>query len=374
MVRGRRIGLAGPLQAGASGKSGHGIAGPLRASLCLACLLLPLMSLAGLPTGRLSGAASAMSMPGPPLPETPRDAQASEQKAEEEAVPRRAVPFMPARIADLWRPGWRRSHGDGGTRGEVEIFFEGPAPPPVARAGLWPQGRADRRGDFWFRPEPVRNMLFLGFDATRGARYASLGYKRALSGDLDRPGFRLLAAFGGKIRDHDPLAGATVSRLQAIRLLAGREWRWDETNIGLYLGPSLILHAPGAVQATRRAGRAGGAGLVDLWQNWSLGPTRFTALTLFADQAERSGYLRVRQGFGQESQPLRFGPEFSLSAGKTMVRHSIRTQDGWRKTRLGGFLGDIPLGPASLSLAAGREWRPHDRGGAYAEIGAALRY
>jgi hypothetical protein len=259
-------------------------------------------------------------------------------------------------------------------------FFGGLPPLPARRFQL-PLARAmrDGRGDFWFTPAPVKTVAFAGFETTGRTHYASAGFKRALNGHLDRPGYRVLVMLGAKLHEVDPALGTSRHRLQAARLLAGHEWHWSGLAVSIMAGGSFIPHPPEAQAQTRRAGTAGVVAMIELWQHWSgtagasVAP-RYTALTALVDQAEGSGFIRLRQGFALTGKSWSFGPEAAFSAGETRARRGVIVQDGWRHARLGAMISDIPLGDTRLTLGGGIEWREHHEAGGYLQASAYRKF
>lgn len=261
----------------------------------------------------------------------------------------------------------------------IAAFFDGKAPPP-ARAFRLPgagQSPSGRRYDFWFQQPPDRNVVFSTFDATERNLYFSAGFKRAIRGHLDEPGYRFMATFGMKIRDYDPALGIAQSRLHASRMVVGYEWKIASLSLTAMAGASFVLNTTSAAQSTHRLGRVGPVGMVEVWQDWGkrgVFGSRFTALFAMADQADRSFYLRLRHGFALADTSLRIGPEAAISTGESQFRHTIRLQDGWRKVRLGVHLSEIPLWQARIGVSSGMEWRENNNPGGYVHLGAYLRY
>ena len=241
-----------------------------------------------------------------------------------------------------------------------------------------PKALAGRNHDFWFQPNPTRNVAFIGLDITERDRYVSAGFKRAIRGHLEEPGFRFMATFGAKIRDYDPSLGIRENRLHALRILAGHEWHLGSLTVGILAGGSFTLNSTDATLKTGRAGRFGAVGMLDLWQDWgkpdgSFG-SRYTALFVMADQASRSSHIRLRHGFQLVEAPWRLGPEASYSTGESQSRRGVPLQGGWRKARLGAHLSEIPFRAARLAASVGAEWRHDHKPGAYLQLSAYMRY
>lgn len=271
-------------------------------------------------------------------------------------------------------------------------FFEG-APPPVRQGflagGTLNNGRFNnstgatkilfgRNHDFWFQPNPTRNVAFIGFDATERDRYFSAGFKRAIQGHLGAPGFRFMATFGAKIRDFDPATGTRENRLNALRVLGGHEWHLASLTVGIMAGGSFTLNSSDAAQKTRRMGRFGPVGMLDLWQDWGKPDgrwgSRYTALFAMADQTSRSTHIRLRHGFQFAEHPWRIGPEVAYSTGERQSRRGVPLQGGWRKARLGIHLSEIPFRAIRLAVSGGVEWRHDHKPGAYMHLATYVRY
>ncbi len=234
-----------------------------------------------------------------------------------------------------------------------------------------------RSRDFWFEEPPAKQVVFAALDATERELYFGNGVKRALRGHLDEPGFRIMATFGAKIREFDPVLGTHQSRLHSGRLVAGHEWKFATLNVTVLAGGSFVLHSADIAQQSRRLGRLGPVVMLELWQDWGAGAapgSRFTSLFAMADQASRSSYLRLRHGFGLGGNPVRFGPEASIATGESLFRRGVRLQSGWRKARLGAHLGEVPLWRAVLGVSAGVEARAARKPGGYLGLSAYLRY
>lgn len=262
---------------------------------------------------------------------------------------------------------------------EITAFFDGqpsvsPRPFRILATG---QRLSGKPYDFWFQQPPDKTVAFTSFDAASRSLYASAGFKRAIRGHLDEPGFRFMATFGLKMREYDPALGIARSRLHAARMLVGYEWKIASLSVTAMAGTSFVLNTTEAIQTTHRLGRIGPVGMVELWQDWGkhgvLG-SRFTSLFASADQASRSFYLRLRHGFALGNTSMRIGPEISASTGESQFRRGTRLQDGWRKARLGAQLSEIPLWQARLGVSAGVEWRENGHPGGYVQLGGYIRY
>lgn len=252
-------------------------------------------------------------------------------------------------------------------------FFEGLPPAPERRFVL-PVGGSlmGGRGDFWFMPVPVKTVAIVGLETNGRDHYAAAGFKRAVTGHLDIPGYRVMVTLGAKLREVDPALGTAQHRLHAGRFLGGYEWHLGSLAASIMAGGSFVLSPPSAQAQTHRAGQSGAAAMIDLWQDWGRTKgafgARYTVLTAMIDQASRSSFLRLRQGFEIAGRTWRIGPEAAYTTGETMVRRGARLQDGWRRARLGAMVSDIPLWEARLTVNGGMEWR-HDRSpGAYLQI------
>lgn len=234
------------------------------------------------------------------------------------------------------------------------------------------------RGDFWFQAPPARNVAFAGFEASERDRYFSAGMKRAIKGHLDQPGWRFLASFGAKIRDYDPALGLNANRLHAARMSLGYEWHLAALSVSVMAGGSFVLNTTDAIQGTRRLGRVGPVGMVEIWQDWGKADgmvgSRFTALFAMVDQASRSSYIRLRHGFQLAGHAWRLGPEASYSTGESQRRRGVRLQESWRKARLGLHVSEIPFWQARLALSGGAEWRHDRKTGGYLQLSAYMRY
>ena len=256
---------------------------------------------------------------------------------------------------------------------QYTAFFEGLPPTPERRFVLPVGGRLmSGRGDFWFLPVPVKTVAFAGLETNGPDHYAATGFKRAVTGHLDIPGYRIMVTLGAKLREIDPTLGTAQHRLHAARLLGGHEWHFGSLAANVLIGGSFVMHPSAAQLQTHRLGQLGATAMIDLWQDWgrikgTFG-ARYTALTAMVDQASRSSFIRLRQGFEIAGWAWRIGPEIAFTTGETMVRRATRVQDGWRRARLGAMVSDIPLWEARLTLSGGVEWR-HDRNaGAYLQI------
>lgn len=268
-----------------------------------------------------------------------------------------------------WEPGGQASQ----QQREMTAFFEGtlPAQPAVPLFG-----RGRRNHDIWFAPLPLRNVFFAGYDVSGADHFASIGLKRALGSTLDEPGFRLLGSLGVKIAARDSTTGDRATRLHALRIGLGREFRFGDISITPYAGAGFVANPDGAVLAGAPRGRFGPVAMLDLWHNWPAAPlnSRYSSAFVMLDQPGRSVYIRVRHGFGTETHPWRIGPEASFSTGATLRSKGTRLQDGWNRKRLGLHVSEIPLGEGRLSLSGGYEWREHGKSALYAQAGVYFRY
>lgn len=295
-------------------------------------------------------------------------------RAQEAGPPPAIPPLRPVASGILFAP----TAAPGADR-QFSAFFEGHD--PTAGQPLLTGRRSGplfgRREDFWFQPLPVRNVAFAGFETTGRDHYFSAGFKRAIAGHLDQPGFRFLATFGAKIRDYDPLLATRETRLHASRMAIGHEWHVASLSVSLMAGGSFILNAADAATRSGRLGRLGPTALLDLWQDWGsdspLG-SRFTSLSAMLDQASRSSFIRLRHGFQILDAPWRIGPEAAYTTGESQSRRSVVLQNAWRKARLGMHASEIPLWQAKLSLSGGAEWRHDRKPGVYMQVGAYLKY
>lgn len=267
-------------------------------------------------------------------------------------------------------------------RAEMRAFFDGAAAAPAAGRRLVLFGRRKPAHDFWFRPSPMRNVAFASLDTSGGEPFVGLGYKRALGRSLDEPGYRFMATLGVKIRDQAPAAADfRTSRLHSVRAVFGREWHLGETRFGattlaVHGGASIVFFHSDVVFRTRKGGRLGPVVMGEVWHTWRDAPFGLSYSSLFAmvEATSNSGYFRMRHGFRLDALPISFGPEAALSSGGSQRYRAILTQGAWRKARLGLHASDIAIRDFRLSLSGGLEWR-HDRStGAYAEVGAFIRY
>lgn len=245
-------------------------------------------------------------------------------------------------------------------------FFEGLPPTPERRFVLPFAGSPmGGRGDFWFMPVPVKTVAFAGLETNGRDHYSAAGFKRAVTGHLDIPGYRIMVTLGAKLREVDPTLGTAQHRLHAARLLGGHEWHVGSLAVSILAGGSFVLSPPSTQVQTHRAGQFGATAMVDLWQDWgrtkSAFGARYTALTAMVDQASRSSFIRLRQGFEISGWSWRIGPEIAYSTGETILRRGARVQNGWRRARLGAMVSDIPFWEARLTVSGGMEWQ-HDRG------------
>lgn len=262
---------------------------------------------------------------------------------------------------------------------QVSAFFDG-HDPAAGQPLLGGRGGGFFRGparDFWFRPLPARSVAFAGFETTGRDPYLAGGFKRAVTGDLDQPGFRFLAMFGAKIRDYDPATGTRASRFHASRMGVGYEWHLASLSVSLLAGGSFVLNSTDAMERSGRIGRFGPFVMLDLWQDWGRdGPlaSRFTALSAMLDQASRSSFVRLRHGFQVGDAEWRIGPEAAYTTGESQSRRAVLLQGAWRKARLGLHISEIPLWHARLALSGGAEWRHDRKTGAYMQIGAYVKY
>lgn len=291
----------------------------------------------------------------------------------EEAEPLAAIPpLRPLASSVLYAP-------PAATDRQFSAFFEGHD--PTAGQPLLTGRRGGplfgRREDFWFQPLPARNVAFAGFETTERDHYFSAGFKRAIAGHLDQPGFRFLATFGAKIRDYDPLLGTRETRLHASRMVVGHEWHVASLSVSLMAGGSFILNSTDAATRSGRLGRLGPTAMLDVWQDWGNdGPlaSRFTSLSAMLDQASRSSFIRLRHGFQLFDVSWRIGPEAAYTTGESQSRRGVLLQSAWRKARLGLHLSEVPLWQARLSLSGGAEWRHDRKMGGYMQVGAYLKY
>jgi hypothetical protein len=305
----------------------------------------------------------------------------SEQNAASDPSPafRPLAAWQPSRLP-LLAPGKSWFSGSTDAAPDLTAFFDGQdagaaasVPAIVALAGA---PRPVRHHDFWFKPDPQNNVVFATYDISGKENFASLGYKRAIGGSLDTPGYRFMTSLGVKIRDVDPVLGTRTTRLHAVRAVFGHEWRFSTLSMTVLAGGSFQPASAGTALTAGRAGRFGPVAMVDLWQDWGAGPlgSRFTSVFAMVNQAGRSSYVRIRHGLGLGDQPWRFGPEVAYSTGEHRTQRGTRVQDGWHRARLGLHVSEIPLRSLRFGISCGAERREHRKSAFYAQMGAYMRY
>jgi hypothetical protein len=240
-------------------------------------------------------------------------------------------------------------------------------------------------------------VFFASFDQAERAAGFSYGVKRGLGGHLDQSGFRFLSLMSLKLADRDPITGASVHRISASKTMIGYEAQRGALSSAVYLGWSVALHPRAVIngQSFVPVDHAP-VGLIDFWYAWSgyswsgyswpeaatgfAAASRFSSLTLMADAANQSIYLKARHGFALPGSPLTLGPEASISAGEKITRtdpltqSNITVQAPWRSLRLGVHLGNIALWRVTLGLSAGAEHRLNNKIGAYGGFSAWVKY
>lgn len=299
-------------------------------------------------------------------------------RASEIAAPPHASPFpaLPSNVVstpdDTDGSGPARGHLAGDPEG-MRAFFEGGTGPPARRFAF---GRRRAAYDFWFRPEPMRNVAFAAVDTSGGEPFIGLGYKRALGPSLDLPGYRFTAALGVKLRDPAPVGDLRIGRLHSVRVVFGREWHIGRTSLAIHAGASIVFFHPEIVFRTNRGGRLGALVMAEAWHDWQAAPFGLRSSSLFAmvEATSASAYIRMRHAFALPSLPFRLGPEAALGSGGSQRYRATLTQGSWRKGRLGLHASDIALRDLRFSLSGGMEWRSDRSPGAYAELGVYIRY
>jgi hypothetical protein len=223
-----------------------------------------------------------------------------------------------------------------------------------------------------------RAVYFTALDLQRDKATAVTGFKVALGRHLDKPGFRMLAMAKYALNERDPVLLARRNRALGGRVLVGHEWHTGSGAVSLYAGYALIANDSATWIATGSQFRQGGAALAELWQNWSRTgpmPAGHSLVTVLADQAQKSLYLRVRQGIDLPWKGVSLGPEVSLSLGMKDKKRGVLVQSAWKTLRIGGYLAGVPIGSRfRLGLGGGYEFTDQGRSGPYVKIATLVTY
>lgn len=222
-----------------------------------------------------------------------------------------------------------------------------------------------------------RSVFFTCFDASERERFVASGFKMAIGSHLNSSGWRITATSTVKLRDFDAITGNRENRIHGSRVLIGYEWQFGSTAITAMAGGSFVRHSAGQAALTRRTGRFGPALALDVWHSWAAEnatKSRYSALALSLDQAERSFYLRLRHGFSLPQLHFPVGPEASLSSGLRHRQNGLVMQDFWRTYRLGLHVAEIPVWRFRFTLSGGAEWRWHGRAGKYVHLAGYIPY
>lgn len=193
------------------------------------------------------------------------------------------------------------------------------------------------------RADEVRTVFFAGFDSGY-SRYGHAGFKHALGGSLDRPGFvaMAIAGAGGARRDEGRHAQASV--------LAGYQWSLPGWHVALLAGPE--LERDGRLQAGLRLHG-------EVWAR----PIENGLLTItaIAGSAQPQAWIQVAAGY-RVWDDVHLGPEASY-----------KHEEDWRERRLGLHVTGLNLHGVRLRLSGGRTFVASGRDGFYGGLSAYVR-
>jgi hypothetical protein len=203
----------------------------------------------------------------------------------------------------------------------------------------------------------VRTVLF-GSAEVAHSPFGSFGFKRSLSGNLDRPGFLLMGGIGyGRDRERDRDDRFDRHKADA-HLLIGHQWTVPGGVVALFGGVELDHeHETMASGAERRtASEIGGRLQFELW----LHPTERTLVTTTLIAGSARNHLWGRQSFGWRIADA--GPFAGIFIGPEVSGYATET---YQDARFGLHATGIPLGPLRLRLSGGLTVEEGARPGAY---------
>ncbi len=199
-------------------------------------------------------------------------------------------------------------------------------------------------------------LALAGADGSKSASYGYLGAITRLGGGMDQSGW-LLKAWADTMRYEYVSQGATVKAdANGGQVALGYQWLRGGGYTTLYFGATTRDTSRSVNVLPARAGRQSGA-VIELNFSQKLeGHTRLDAIMQYASKS-RDHWSRARWA-RQSAQGFAWGPE--------VVVQGNPDYSAWR---LGGFVGDVPLGAnARIESNFGYAKNHALRGGAYGGI------
>lgn len=215
---------------------------------------------------------------------------------------------------------------------------------PLAREG---QERGEQTGEqerSRERQKDLRTVFFGSLDAGN-SRFASLGVKRTLNGNLDESGpvGMLSAGLGAREERVDAVPGARRTMLRPSAegsALLGYQWALGRVFLAGFVGPELDIgeRAASSVSTTRIGARVQG----ELWAH----PSETTLVTAAIVTGTARGHVWGRVSAGQQAWRHVFvGPEIGLYRTET-----------YRELRLGLHATGFEVGRLKVRLSGGWRW------------------
>lgn len=213
-------------------------------------------------------------------------------------------------------------------------------------------------------PAPPSTVFFGSLDGGSSSGFASAGFKAALNGRLDEPGWFVMGTAGAGTYRYRTLAvpgGEVTGWSSEAALMIGRQWRFGPTIVGLFLGPEFqhqSLDPPDPGNSDRGA-RFGLRGQAEFWSH----PTEATLVygTLVAGSVGRV-WARLAAG-ARIHERVFVGPELTAYANAT-----------YNETRFGAHATGVALGPLTLRLSGGLVLTGDGDTGAYGGLSGYIRY
>lgn len=219
----------------------------------------------------------------------------------------------------------------------------------------------------------LSTVLFSSLDAGRST-FVSAGFKRALGGDLDRPGFVLLGGSGGGL-DHYPssypgLGQVEVRSARGYLSIGFQEIAYDTVS-AILIGAEAADRrlAPDDPYDRERRTRFGPRLQAEIWSRAI--PGAVAQLVVIASLPRREVWARASYGWrvpggetlGAAFADLHIEPEI---AGSVQSRYS--------EGRIGLRMGELRVADVRLSVSAGGRSDSDGKRGGYATLTAHWRY
>lgn len=210
----------------------------------------------------------------------------------------------------------------------------------------------------------VSSVFFGGIDGGTSSAFASAGFKTALSGRLDDPGWFVLGAAGTGVyryRTEAVPGGEVTGRPSQAGLLLGYQWSIGRTIIGLFVGPEFQNHTldPSDRGNLERGTRFGLRGQAEVWSH----PAE-ELLVNGTVVAGTTGRVWARLAAGMRVLDRAYvGPEIGAYANAS-----------YNETRVGAHATGIALGPLTLRVSGGVVFTGDGEAGAYGGLSGYVKY